>query len=444
MFEHLDDPDELQPGSRELNRVVARANGIRTRRRAVGVVTLCCLLLATSVALFVRRPSGPLPSANSNFEFNLSKSPLPLGAAVPTTALLDVQFADAEHGFGLALHRSEVVLVASSDGGTSWQVRNNRLPEGLGSDNDYPGQFEFVADTGYLWGEVTATNSPLWISQDAGATWSQAPLGPYVYDVSAIGLNVWALSGNCPAVTFTPGCSVDVEESVDAGTTWTSLGSPNVSSTAKTGVRSIELARITRSRAYVLSYAEAGNSSNGWQIDFTDDGGASWVSSAAPCVGPYLLGAELAASSTDDLWLLCGSQGTSGEQSKELYRSDDAGRTWGLTASATGLGTPPPPSVPPNPLPLGGYITPFTVGHRNLAVASSTTAWLFPARSGLYKTDDGGTSWTPVSDLTAAGLDAGGQGNISFLSATQGWICAYGVGLWQTVDGIHWHSLGVN
>jgi hypothetical protein len=84
------------------------------------------------------------------------------------------------------------------------------------------------------------------------------------------------------------------------------------------------------------------------------------------------------------------------------------------------------------------------VGHRNLAVASSTTAWLFPARSGLYKTEDGGTSWVPVADLSAAGLDAGGQGNISFLSATQGWICAYGIGLWQTVDGVHWRSLGAS
>ena len=50
----------------------------------------------------------------------------------------------------------------------------------------------------------------------------------------------------------------------------------------------------------------------------------------------------------------------------------------------------------------------------------------------------------PVPDLAAAGLDAGGQGNISFLNATQGWICEYGVGLWQTVDGVHWHSLGVS
>jgi hypothetical protein len=444
MFEHLDDPEALHPGSRELNRVVARAHGLRVRRRGIGAVTLCCLLLAVSATLFVSRPSGSPPSADSNYEFNLSRGPLRVGTAVPTTALLDVQFDDTEHGFGLALHRSEVVLVASSDGGARWQVRNNRLPAGLGSTNDYPGQFEFVGDTGYLWGEVTATNSPLWISQDAGATWSAAPLGPYVYDVSAIGLNVWVLSGDCPAVTSTPGCSVDVDESADAGLTWTSLGSPSVSSAEKTGVRSIELARITKSRAYVLSYGDLVNGGNGWQIDFTDDGGASWVSRAAPCVGPYLLGAEIAASSTDDLWLLCGSQGTSGEQSKELYRSDDGGRTWRLTGSATGLGTPPPASVPSNPLPLGGYITPFTVGHRNLAVASSTTAWLFPARSGLYKTDDGGTSWVPVADLLAAGLDAGGQGNISFLSATQGWICAYGIGLWQTVDGVHWQSLGAS
>ena len=112
MFEHLDDPGELQVGARELARVLRRADTIRARRRWMGSVALCCALLAASVGLFLSRPSGQPPSIASNYQFNLLKGPLPVGAGVPTTALLDVEFADAQHGFALALHRGDVLLAA--------------------------------------------------------------------------------------------------------------------------------------------------------------------------------------------------------------------------------------------------------------------------------------------------------------------------------------------
>jgi hypothetical protein len=126
-----------------------------------------------------------------------------------------------------------------------------------------------------------------------------------------------------------------------------------------------------------------------------------------------------------------------------LYRSGDGGFTWTLSASATGLGTPPPPASEPNTLPLAGYIAPFSVGHKNLAVLSPSTAWLYPTRSSLLETVSGGRSWFSVPDLVAAGFGAGSPGNVTFISATQGWICAYGVGLWHTGDGVHWSALGV-
>ena len=87
-------------------------------------------------------------------------------------------------------------------------------------------------------------------------------------------------------------------------------------------------------------------------------------------------------------------------------------------------------------------MAPFTIGHRNLAVLTPTAAWLFPSRSDLLKTSDGGSSWVPVPSLASAGFDSGGAGNVTFLSATQGWICEYGIGLWHTVDGVNWSSLG--
>lgn len=446
MFEHLDDPEELRIDHRHLAGVVRRAETIRTRKRwmaAGAAVVLCAVLLVAAVGFTLSRPLGQPSSIASNYQFNLAKGPLPLGAPVPTTALLDVQFADPHTGFALALHRNEVILAASSDGGATWRVRNNRLPAGLGPGAGYPGQFEFVGFTGYLWGARTGGGAPLWMSHDDGTSWHEAPIGPDVYDVSAIGLDVWALAGTC-STTSAPAspCALSVERSSDGGATWSSAGPLELAAGGAVDGRSVELARITRSRSYVLTSTRTTNGDTAWQLAFTGDSGATWSSRPVPCHGAFSLGAEVAASSTEDLWLLCGSQATGGAQSKQLYRSEDAGQTWRLAASATGLGTPPPPSVPPDPLPLSGYIAPFTVGHHNLAVASPTTAWLFPARGDLSKTKDGGSSWVPVPDLASAGFASGGQGDITFLSATEGWICEYGVGLWHTGDGVTWHPLG--
>jgi photosystem II stability/assembly factor-like uncharacterized protein len=441
MFGHLDDGEELRPGPRDLARVLDRADAIRGRRRWALAVGSCALLLAASVGFFFARPSGQVSLSSAAYQFNLKKGPLPIGLPVPTTALIDVQFASPQDGFALALHRDSVFLAASADGGSTWQVRNNDLPPGLGPDAGYPGQMEFIGFTGYLWGARAGAGAgaPLWVTHDGGTTWQQATIGPYVLDVSAIGLNVWALTSTCDPELAGASCTVGVEQSLDGGVTWTAAPAVNLTVAGGKGIQPqpVELARITRTRAYVLTDA-----SPVWQLWYTDDAGMTWAARPFPCMTPFTLGAQMAASSTDDLWLLCGSQASTGAQSKELYRSDDGGSSWTLAASATGLGTPPPPSVPPDPLPLAGYIAPFAVGHHILAVASPTTAWLYPVRAGLYETQDGGQSWVPVPSLSTAGFNAGGEGNITFLSATTGWICGYGIGLWHTLDGVHWSPLG--
>jgi photosystem II stability/assembly factor-like uncharacterized protein len=451
MFEHLDDPaQEIHPGARELAMVSRRAQQISTRHRWVLMVGFCCILLAASVGFFLAGPAVKQPSTSTaDYQFNLLKGKLPVGVSVPTTALIDVGFADPQDGFALAAHGGDVLLAASTDGGTTWQVRNDDLPSGLGANDGYPGQFEFIGSTGYLWGARSSSGAPLWVSHDDGATWQLAQVGPYVLDVSAIGTNVWALTSECPAtaaVGATTFCAVGVEQSVDEGNAWRTLHAPVLTGglPGGYGLRGVELARITNTRAYVLTSAQTGPTAvPEWQLSFTADSGVTWTSRVVPCSGAFDLGAEVAASSTEDLWLLCGSQATAGAQSKQLFRSGDGGLSWSLAASATGLGTPAPTSVPPNPLPIVGYIAPFTVGHHNLAVASPEEAWLFPSRAGLYVTSDGGSSWATVPELAAAGFAGGGEGNITFLSPTDGWICAYGIGLWQTTDGIHWHPLGI-
>jgi hypothetical protein len=445
MFEHLDDPNAIEPGRRELSRVLRRAELIRARRRWVAAVSACTILLAGSIGLFVTRTSGnALAATTTAYQFSSLKGPLEVGTPVPATALIDVVFPNALAGFGLAVHQGTVVLATSTDGGVSWHVRNSNLPPGLGADAGYPGQFEFVGLTGFLWGAKAGAGAPLWVTENDGTTWRKAPLGPYVYDVSAIGTNVWALSGSCGqnAIPSVSRCSYALNQSTDGGQQWTTVQQVPEPGFAQEAVTTpaLELARITRARAYVLGASDT-VSGNPWNLTYTADSGITWIPRPVPCNGAFSLGAELAASSTNDLWLLCGSQATAGSQTKELFRSFDGGINWVLVTSAAGRTTPTPTTVPPNSLPLAGYIAPFTVGHRNLAVASAKTAWLYPSRAGLYATTDGGFTWTPASAIGAAGFASGGAGNVTFASPTQGWICQYGVGLWHTKDGMHWHPL---
>jgi hypothetical protein len=450
MFGHLDDPLGASPGARELARVLRRAHVIRARRR-VAAVAACVVVIVGFAGYLAGRPQTVhISSTETGYQFNELKGPLAVGTPVPTTALVNVVFDNAERGFALAAHRDQAVLAETTDGGSSWQVQNGDLPSGYGQSTGYAGQFEFVGSDGYLWGGAPESDGsvPLWVTSDGGISWRSAAIGPVVYDVSAIGSNVWALAGACNVepVGGAPAapCPVVLEQSLDGGASWSAVDEAGFTEVvnALPLAQRVELARITLSRSYVLT-TSAPDQSGTTELLFTGDSGATWQTRPVPCGGAFDLGAEIAASGTDDLWLLCGSQASAGQQSKQLYRSEDGGTTWTLTASATGLGTPPPAASQPNTLTLGGYIAPYSIGHKNLAVASPTTAWLYPFRSDLFKTVNGGLAWSAVPGLDTAGFGSGGPGNVTFISAQQGWICEYGVGLWHTSDGVHWYPLGV-
>ena len=348
MFEHLDDPAGM-PGRLRSSRVSwpcrhhpGPAGG--GWAALPGWRAPCCFGRPLPRPPF-RRALRRLPS---HYQFNLLRTP-PRGLRVPTTAFLDVQFADPEHGFALTAHRGTGLLAASSDGGSTLAGAQQSPPRWSRQPMTVsPGQFEFVGSTGYLWGARTTTGSPLWMSPDDGATWHEAPIGPYVYDVSAINLDVWALTGTCPSLATNASCTLDVEQSIDGGKTWASLGQLDTGVVAPTTdtIQPIELARITTTRAYVLT--ETTNQGQAqWALSFTSDSGATWSSRPVPCMIPGLSshtdGVEVAASSTTDLWLICGGTLTAGGQSKLLFRSSDGGQSWQVTASSSDISTTRPP-----------------------------------------------------------------------------------------------------
>ncbi|HEY7946294.1 MAG TPA: hypothetical protein VID75_01390 [Acidimicrobiales bacterium] len=446
MFEHLDDPSPPAATPRGLRTVLARATRLRRRRAtsaaaAVGIVTLA---LGLVIGLAVPRAQPAIPAFTA---FDTHVGPVAIGTAVPLANLADVVFISDSRGFGLALHGEDTVLAATADGGKSWRVVDDEPPAAL------PAQLEFAdADHGYLWGGAPSAQGavPLWITSDGGRSWERAPVGPVVSDVSAIGSDVWAVVGTCAlnSSSVAAACPATVEVSLDGGVTWrTTPVAPPVSEEPGLSVadQDLELARITPRRAYVLSFAPsptAGSASLG-RLGYTADGGQTWISRPDPCPTYFDFGQEIAASGTNDLWMVCGSQPSTGSQAKALFRSSDGGQHWTLTAAANAPVLSGDVSLAATGgLPTDGYVSPLSLGHENLAVLTPQDAWLFPDRSGVFQTSDGGRTWSPVSGLARAGLVGGGTGNVVFVDADHGWVCEVGAGLWRTTDGTHWQHLG--
>jgi len=455
MFEHLDDPAPPQPTAAALSSVLARSAALRRRRvtSALGVVALGALAVGVVIGVVAAAPGrAPVYAA-----FDSETGLLPRGTAVPPSDLDAVVFIGATRGFGLAVHDGRCVLVSSTDGGSSWAVVDPSLPVA------FPAQFEFAdALHGYLWGAASAASGtvPLWVTSDGGRSWKQAAIGPVVSDVSAIGSDVWAVVGACPVSAAAAGsCPVVVEVSQDAGSSWSPTGTaPPLSESPQVSVddERIELARITHARAYVLSFSAgaAGSGAAGrgaapaasgvvGLLAYTADGGRTWSARPDPCPRFFDIGEQMAASGTDDLWMICGSQASGGIQAKALYRSADGGLHWVLTAAANAPVLAGGTTLPaPGALPVDGYVAPYSLGHENLAVLTPVSAWLFPDRGGVVETRDGGRTWHAVPGLATAGFVGQGSGNVVFADAAHGWVCDAGTGLWRTTDGTTWSRLG--
>ncbi|MDR3650701.1 MAG: sialidase family protein [Acidimicrobiales bacterium] len=443
MFEHLDDPSPPEPSARTLGAVLARAARLRRRRAAsaLGAVAVGALSLGVVIGVVASGPAAPQTFAAFDSQTGL----LAPGTPVPSTDLESVVFVGQQRGFALVVHSTQSLLAVSTDGGESWAVADPSLPV------SFPAQFEFSdADHGYLWGGPPSPSGTvaLWVTSDAGRTWRRAGIGPVVSDVSAIGPDVWAVVGTCPISSSAgPSCPVSVEVSTDDGQTWARAGTaPPLSENPQVSVsdQNIELARITRTRAYVLSFASrAGAPDTAGYLTYTADAGRSWTSRRDPCPSYFDFGEQIAASGTEDLWMVCASQASAGSQAKALFRSSDGGVQWGLAAAANAAvltGGRVLPSA--GGLPVSGYVTPYSLGHENLAVLTAGDAWLFPDRSGVFQTTDGGRTWGVVAGLAKAGFVGGGSGNVVFVDATHGWVCEAGSGLWRTSDGRDWQHLG--
>jgi len=147
-------------------------------------------------------------------------------------------------------------------------------------------------------------------------------------------------------------------------------------------------------------FYERGNQSY-IELSATNDG-ATWTRLRAPCDAAGLLLDRVTAGLG---WILCGGEPGAGNESKELFRTRDGGRTWqrlAHTAMTQGL--------------VRGGIS--SLGYpAGMSFAANGFGLMWESRGTLYVTRDGGRSWKARSRFAAFDVDFG-LGGAAFAGGT--------------------------
>ncbi|TAN27604.1 MAG: hypothetical protein EPN30_03665 [Actinomycetota bacterium] len=119
----------------------------------------------------------------------------------------------------------------------------------------------------------------------------------------------------------------------------------------------------------------------------TSNGGRNW-SLVPSTLNPAAAYGSFSFSSASDGWLLVGIEPSAGSENKYLYKTTDAGANWSLVAqsqfsSGQQMAT-------NGVMPATGYVT-------QLQFISSQQGFMSLMRSGMYATDDGGSTWNLMS-----------------------------------------------
>ncbi len=314
--------------------------------------------------------------------------------------LTSIAFFNPTSGYGVFESGSapvcDVAVAATSDGGatfappvpvTSWCTAGASLA------------FDDHGD-GFLY---SPTTDVVYVTHDAGRTWSPEHQSGEVLSVEALGSSVWMLTVACPATrtsSTAPVCRLTVRESTDGGRSWrTSASQPRTSPPSLGGSAGPgELIRLSQTAAYVLgSPRPLGNGQPSTvPLWYTDDGGATWTSRVLSC-GMPAQSAFVSAAPTGMLYGDCGGEPGFGNQMKAVVASTDGGATWyhpnGCNRTP-GLG----------PAAQRSCVTGFGGGYVGGIVAvSSTTVFLYGNRLGIAKIFGGGGKAqysTSIADVT--------------------------------------------
>lgn len=195
----------------------------------------------------------------------------------------------------------------------------------------------------------------------------------------------------------------------DGGITWYNVTPPDIVEPENT----VETFILDRDHAWVQK-PDFNNFPNNGLLYRTTDGGLNWTISSTP-----FSGGDLNFVDVNNGWMLADLGVGAGSNAVAVFRTSDGGATWTQTYTND-------PNSPEagDSLPLGGIKS-------DLVPFNAQTAWVTgviysPGTIYLYRTDDGGRTWTPVTlDLPAGaenfelGIDAG---QLQFVSAADAFL----------------------
>ena len=201
----------------------------------------------------------------------------------------------------------------------------------------------------------------------------------------------------------------------DGGITWYDVTLPEV---AETGY-SVEIFALDNDHVWIQK-PDFDNYPNSGAQYRTRDGGMTWMNSMTP-----FSGGDLNFLDADNGWMLADLGVGAGSMGVSIFQTTDGGATWNQKYTND------PNLVDAgDSLPLGGL-------KNGLAPLNMRIAWVYgvvyaPGNVYLFRTDDGGENWSPVSlELPAdaenfeVGID---QDQMKFVSATDGFLVIRMVG----------------
>lgn len=295
-------------------------------------------------------------------------------------------------------------------------------------------------------GDVFAYGPELFVSHNAGKSFTPDPQAGSVLAVSTVGGSIWMLEALCPAAakqSAVAACPLKLFISNDGGRTFgvDSHLPPAVVRSGSVlqgpGLRATWLQRPSAKVGYVFvpplfGAALGAPAPNQESVYRSRDGGASWTqSSIGGCANAFYAVASV--NPQGQAMVICAGQPSAGFQPKSVFVNSSDGLQWVTRADCLGV-TSPCASTQLN----NGYLG-------MVAFISPTTAFAGGGRSPLLVSHDGGASWQLVPGVGSNGGDtysAAFFGSRGYVFGDQGSVSqSY---IWTTTDsGAVWDRTAV-